>query len=154
HEDRAELQAALQARGCGLDRVDVAVRHKQVVAPRVRGDYDSSRRNGPRDHIARRSVLLRTPADLPVLVLLVGIKTCAVRREAGQDRYLAARRTVIGLEPVPGQELGGAHEARYRIAVRIGRSNAAIDNRAQWKMGKVAGYGAVIVILGDEDVGG
>ena len=30
-----------------------------------------------------------------------------------------SRAMANSLEPVPGQELGGAHEARYRISVRI-----------------------------------
>ena len=34
------------------------------------------------------------------------------------------------------------------------RPDVAIDDRAQWIMRNVAGYRAVIVILGDDDVGG
>ena len=42
HEDRAELEPALQARYSGPDRVDIAIRHEQIVAARVGGHH-----NGP-----------------------------------------------------------------------------------------------------------
>jgi hypothetical protein len=88
-----------------------------------------------------------------VLVVLGRIKVRAVGRDAGQDWYVAAAHSVEGPQSVPGQQLGRAHEARYRVAVGITRSDPEIDDGSQRIMCDVAGHGAVIVILGDDDVG-
>src|SRR5205823_5061797 len=90
HEDRAELQAALQACHSGLDRVDIAIRDKQIVAARVRRHDDGPGRNRLRDLIGRRGVFLPWTADMAVLVNLPGLSLRAIERDARQDRYVAA----------------------------------------------------------------
>src|SRR6476660_49937 len=111
YEDRAELQAALQARHGSLDGADIAIRDEQIVAARVRGHDDGPRRNRLRDQIGWRGVFLRPAANVAVLVILVGLKVSAIEHDTRQDRYVAAARAVISLQPVPGQQLGGPHES-------------------------------------------
>src|SRR5262245_643240 len=95
HENRAELKPALQACDCGLDCVDIAVWHEQIVAACVSGDHNRPRGNRLWYSKARRSVFLRPTANRSVLVVLARIEVCAVDRDAGQDRYVAAPRSVL-----------------------------------------------------------
>ena len=69
----AELQAALEADHGGLDGVDVAVRHKEIVAARVRCDHHGAHWNWRRHRIVRRGVLLRPAANMSHLVVLAGV---------------------------------------------------------------------------------
>src|SRR6516165_84786 len=63
HEDGAKLQTALQACDGGLNRVDVAIRHEQIVAACVGGDHNRPRGNRLWYSKARRSVSLRPTAN-------------------------------------------------------------------------------------------
>jgi hypothetical protein len=39
------------------------------------------------------------------------VKICAIRHDAGQDRYVATSRSIKGLQPIAGQQFGGPHKS-------------------------------------------
>ena len=76
-----------------------------------------------------------------------------VDQDARQGGYVAAACAIVGLQPVPGEQLGRPYESGDRVSMWIVRAEAAIDDSPQWVVGDIAGYRAVIVVLSDDDVG-
>ena len=153
HKNRAELQAALQTDYSGLDGVRIAVGDEQIIAAGVRGHDNASRGKRLWNQVTRRGVRLRFAANASIRVILAGVKVGPVGQDARQSRHVAAARAIVGFDPIPRKQLGCPHKARDRVPVWIVRADIAFDNSSQRVVGQIAGDRAVIVVLGDDDVG-
>src|SRR5712691_6185473 len=154
HEDRAELQAALETHHGGFDRVRVTIGDEQVVAPRVRRHNDAAGGNGLRHYVPRRSVGLRLTTHGAIRVVLRGVKVGTVEHDAGQRWYVATTRTIVSLQAIESEQCRRPHETGHGVPIRVVRADTALGNTAEGEMSDITRDGAVIVILRDDDVSG
>ena len=72
-----------------------------------------------RGRVTTDGALVNVTANVAVLINHAGLKLRSIEHDTRQNRYVAAARAIISLQPVPDQQLGRPYEARDRVAVRI-----------------------------------